>query len=58
MQFVLLSFFTLVETIELKIWAKPLLENAKSPLPVEVHCSKMPLLTFPIFVLSCNAHPQ
>ena len=43
-QFELLSWFTLVETIWLKILAKPLLSNVKSPLPVDVRGSKTPLL--------------
>ena len=46
-KFVLLSFFTLVETIQLKIWAKSMLRNVKSPLPVDMRRSKMPLLKFP-----------
>ena len=33
-QLILLSFFTLIETIGPKYWAKPLLMNAKSPFPV------------------------
>ena len=47
MKFVLLSSFTPVETIKLKILAKPLLGNVKSPLLVGVRRSKTPLLKFP-----------
>ena len=36
----MLSWFTLVETIWLKILAKPLLRNVKSPLPIDVRRSK------------------
>ena len=43
-KFVLLSFFTLVKL--LKIWAKPLLRNVKSPPPVNVRRSKTFLLKF------------
>ena len=39
-KFVLPSFFTLVETILLKILAKPLFRNVKSPLPVDLRRSK------------------
>ena len=46
-KFVLLSFFTLVKKIQLKIVAKPLPRNVKSPLPVHVCCSKTPLVKFP-----------
>ena len=35
-----LSVSTLLETIWRKVWAKPLLSNAKSPLPVDVRRSK------------------
>ena len=38
-KFVLLSSFTLIETICPKMWAKPLLKNGKRPLPVDVHRS-------------------
>ena len=48
MQFVLLSFFTLIETIWLKIWAKPSSKNEKGPLPVEVRRSKTSLLKLTI----------
>ena len=50
MQFVLLSFFTLIETIGLKIWAKPSSKNEKGPLPVDVRRSKTSLLKLPINV--------
>ena len=46
MKFVLVSFFTLVETIQLEILAKQRLRNVKSLLPVDMHRSKTPLLTF------------
>ena len=39
-----MSVFTLLETICLKITAKPLPENARSPLLVDVRCSKTFLL--------------
>ena len=38
-KFVLLSFFTLIETIWLKIWAKPSSKEEKGPLPVDVRRS-------------------
>ena len=41
-KFVLLGFFTLEETISVKIWGKPLLRNVKSPLPVDLCHSKTP----------------
>ena len=47
-KFVLLSFFTPIETIWLKIWAKQPLRNVKNPLPVDVRRSKTSLLKFPI----------
>ena len=46
--FVILSVFTLIETIYLKIRAHPLLKNEKRPLPVAVRRSKTPLLKLPI----------
>ena len=46
-KFVLLSFFTLVKKIQLKILAKPLTRNVKSPLPVHFCRSKTPLVKFP-----------
>ena len=33
---IVLSVFTLLATICLKVWAKALLKNARSPLPVDV----------------------
>ena len=46
----MLSFFTLVETIQLNILAKPLPRNVKSPLPVDVNIwpcvAQKPLLKF------------
>ena len=38
------SVLTLVETICRKMWARPLLKNAKRPLPVDVLRSKTSLL--------------
>ena len=46
--FVILSVFTLTETIYLKIRAHPLPKNEKRPLPVDVRRSKTPLLKLPI----------
>ena len=43
-RFVLLSFFTLIEKICLKIWAKALPKNSRNPFPVDVHSSKTSLL--------------
>ena len=43
-KFVLLSVFTLIETIWPKIWAKPLPMNEKDPLPVDLRRSKTSLL--------------
>ena len=42
-----MSVFTLIETICPKITAKPLLENARSPLLVDVRCLKTSLLELP-----------
>ena len=47
-KFVLLSFFALVKTIYRNVWTKPLPNDAKSPLPVDVHRSKTLLLNLPI----------
>ena len=47
-QLILLSFFTLIETIGPKCWEKPLLMNAKSPFPVDGRALfKTPLLKLP-----------
>ena len=46
-KFVLLSFFALVKTIYRNVWTKPLPNDAKSPLPVDVHRSKTLLLNLP-----------
>ena len=46
-KFVLLSFFTIIDTIYPKIGAKSLYKNAKSPLLVKVRYSKTPLLQLP-----------
>ena len=45
--FVILSVFTLIETIYLKVRAHPLPKNEKRPLPVAVRRSKTPLLKLP-----------
>ena len=50
-KFVLLSVLTHKEKIYLRIRAKPLRENAKSLLPVDVRRSKMSILKLPIFYL-------
>ena len=50
-KFVLLSGLTHKEKICLRIRAKPLRENAKSLLPVDVRRSKMCLLKLSIFYL-------
>ena len=42
-KFVFLSFFTVIEAIWQKIWAKPPFKNEKRPLPVSVRHSKMSL---------------
>ena len=47
-KFVFLSFFTVIEAIWLKIWAKPPSKNEKRPLPVDVRHSKTLLLKLPI----------
>ena len=41
-KFVIVSVFTLLETICPKMWAKGLSSNAGSPLPVDVFRSKTP----------------
>ena len=41
------NFISLVKTIYPRVLTKPLLDDAKSPLPVDVHRSKTPLLKFP-----------
>ena len=46
--FVILSVFTHIETIYLKIRAHPLPKNEKRPLPFAVRRSKTPLLKLPI----------
>ena len=50
--FVILSVFTLIETIYLKIRAHPLPKNEKRPLPVAVRRSNTPLLKLPIETFS------
>ena len=44
---VLLSFFSLLKTIYPRVSTKPLPNDAKSPLPVDVHRSKTLLLKLP-----------
>ena len=44
---VLLSFFSLLKTIYLRVSTKPLPNDAKSPLPVDVRRSKTLLLKLP-----------
>ena len=46
-KFVLLSFFSLIKTIYRRVSTKPLPNDAKSPLPVDVRRSKTPLLKLP-----------
>ena len=46
-KFVLLSFFTVIEAIWLKICAKPPSKNEKRPLPVDVRRSETLLLKLP-----------
>ena len=46
-KFVLLSVFSLIKTINPRVSTKPLPNDAKSPLPVDVRCSKTPLLKLP-----------
>ena len=43
-KFVLLSFFSLIKTIYPRVSTKPLPNDARSPLPVDVHRSKTLLL--------------
>ena len=45
---VLLSFFSLLKTIYPRVSTKPLLNDAKSPLPVDVRRSKTLLLKLPV----------
>ena len=47
-KFVLLSFFSLIKTIYQRVSTKPLPNDAKSPLPVDVRRPKTPLLKLPI----------
>ena len=42
-KFVLLSFFSLIKTIYRRVSTKPLPNDAKSPLPVDVRRSKTPV---------------
>ena len=46
-KFVFLSFFTVIEAIWLKIWAKTPSKDEKRPLPVDVRRSKTLLLKLP-----------
>ena len=47
-KFVLLSFFSLITTIYLRVSTEPLPNDAITPLPVDVRCSKTLLLKLPI----------
>ena len=47
-KFVLISFFSLIRTIYLRVSTKPPPNDAKRPLPVDVRRSKMLLLKLPI----------
>ena len=47
-KFVLISFFSLIRTIYLRVSTKPPLNDAKRPLPVDVRHSKTLLLKLPI----------
>ena len=47
-KFVLLTFFSLIKTIYPRVLTKPLPNDAKSPLPVDVRRSKTLLLKLPI----------
>ena len=49
-KFSLLTFFSLLKTIYPRVLTKPLPNDAKSPLPVDVRRSKTLLLKFPIHV--------
>ena len=51
-QIYIASVFTLIETIWSKIWAKLVPKNSKSPLLVDVCCSKTSSLTLPS---TCNS---
>ena len=44
---VLLSFFSLLKTIYPRVWTKPLPNDAKSPLPVDIRRLKTLLLKLP-----------
>jgi len=48
-KFVLLSFFSLIKTIYLRVWTKPLPNDAKSPLPVDILRNLVPRAVFPGF---------
>ena len=52
--FLLLSVFTLTDTICPKILAETLPKNAKSPLPVDVRCLKTSLPQLPIRFGACE----
>ena len=49
-KFVLLSFFSLIKTIYPRVSTKPLPNDAKSPLPVDVRRSKTLFLKLPIYL--------
>ena len=46
-KFVLPSFFSLIKTIYPRVWTKPLPNDAKSPLPVDIRRFKTLLLKLP-----------
>ena len=50
-KFVLLSFFSLIKTIYLRVSTEPLPNDAITPLPVDVRRSKTLLLKLPIVVV-------
>ena len=53
-KFVLLSFFSLIKTIYPRVSTKPLPNDAKSPLPVDVRRSKTLLIKLPSEVFQLN----
>ena len=58
-KFVLLNFFSLIKTIDLRVSTKPLPNDAKSPLPVDVRRSKTLLLKLPIYARrAVNSHAR
>ena len=55
-KFVLLSFFSLIKRIYPRVSTKPLPNDAKSPLPVDVRRSKTLLLKLPINITHSPSH--